>query len=55
MDSQANGTVLKTGDIGRPLRGLRNKARSLKEIKSSEVRLGEWLGGDWKLADNVGK
>ena len=45
----------KPGDIGRPLRGLRNKACSLKEIKSSDGRLGEWLGGDWKLADNVGK
>ena len=26
-----------------------------EEIKSSDERLGERLGGDWKLADNVGK
>ena len=47
--------ILKPGGIGRPLRGLLYKARSPEEIKSSDGRLGQWLGGDWKLVDNVGK
>ena len=47
--------IFKPGDIGRPLRGLLNKDRSPEEIKSSDGRLGEWLGGNWKLVDNVGK
>ena len=47
--------MVKPGDIGGPLRGLLYKARSPEEMKSSDGRLGQWLGGDWKLADNIVK
>ena len=47
--------MVKPGDIGRPLRGLLYKARSPEDMKSSDGRLGQWLGGDWKLAYNVVK
>ena len=47
--------MVKPGDIGRPLRGLLYKARSPEDMKSSDGRLGQWLGGDWKLADNIVK
>ena len=47
--------MVKAGDIRRPLRGLLNKARSPEEMKMSYGRLGQWLGGDCKLADNLGK
>ena len=47
--------MAKPGDIGRPLRGLLYKARSPEDMKSSDGRLGQWLGGDWKLAHNLVK
>ena len=47
--------MVKPGDIGRPLRGLLYKARSPEDMKLSGGRLGQWLGGNWKLADNVVK
>ena len=46
---------IEPGDIGRPLRGLLYKARSPEDMKSSDSRLGQWLGGDWKLAYNSAK
>ena len=47
--------MVKPGDIGRPLRGLLYKSRSPKNMKPSDGRLGQWLGGDQKLAHNVVK
>ena len=50
-----NKQVLRILEIGRPLRGLLYKARSPEDMKSSDGRLGQWLGGNWKLAHNVVK